>query len=93
MCLAVWAWLYKSCARVSAVFAAMPPECSALTLWDTGTVQTMFPLEKSCALVLELRGSAARIPLERSCLLYSDTSGFHRMAGGTLEINIDVIDL
>ena len=78
-------------------FAAMPPECSAwcsaLTLWDTGTVQTMFPLEKSCALVLELRGSAARIPLERSCLLYSDTSGFHKMAGGTLGINIDVINI
>ena len=44
MCLAVWAWLYKSCARVSAVFAAMPPECSA---WNNGSSGAKLDLTSS----------------------------------------------
>ena len=56
-----------------------------LTLWDTGTVQRILPLENSWAFVFELLGSAAKIPLDRSCLLYRATSGFQSKFGAILE--------
>ena len=54
----------------------------------------MFPLENNWTLVLELLGSAAKIPLDKSCLLKRAMSGFHRELGDTLQMRkTDLIDI